>query len=66
VVSSLAPEYVINLTILIPDLATERSTFTDQIPPLSPSLMHRVHFFCFMLPPNFDLLILLHPDVTIG
>jgi hypothetical protein len=38
VVSSLAPEHVINLTTSILDQAIERSTFTDRTPPLDPSL----------------------------
>jgi hypothetical protein len=66
VVSSLVPEHVVNLTTLVHNHATERSAFTDRMPPLSPSLMHRVHFFYFTLSPKFDLLMLLQPDVTLG
>jgi hypothetical protein len=65
-VSSLALDHVINLATLVPDQATKQSAFTDRTPPLSPGLMHRVHFFCFTLPPNFDSLMLLQPDVTLG
>jgi hypothetical protein len=65
-VSSLAPEHVINLTTLVPDQAIERLAFTDRTPLLSPGIMHWVHFFCFTLPPNFESLMLLQPDVTLG
>jgi hypothetical protein len=65
-VSSLASEHVVNLATLVIDQATLRSAFTDRTPPLSLGLMHQVHIFCFTLPPNFEPLVLLQPDVTLG
>jgi hypothetical protein len=56
VVSSLAPEHVINLITLVPDQATGRSAFLDRTPPLELGLMHRVPSICFMLPSIFNLL----------
>jgi hypothetical protein len=59
--SSLAPEHVVNLVILVPDQATERSTFTDRTPLLEPSLMHQVPSICFTLSLIFNPQIIFFP-----
>jgi hypothetical protein len=40
VVSLLAPKHVVNLATLVPNQATDQSTFTDWIPSLNLDLMH--------------------------
>jgi hypothetical protein len=44
-----------NLAILVPDQATDRSTFTDRTPLLKPDFMSWVLLICFMLPSIFNL-----------
>jgi hypothetical protein len=59
--SSLVTEHVVNLTILVPDQATDRLAFPDRIVLLEPYLMHRVLSICFMLPSIFNLLSVFFP-----
>jgi hypothetical protein len=57
VVSSLAPEHVINLLTLVPDQATGGSALTDQTPPLKLYFMRRLPLIDFTLPSIFNIMI---------
>jgi hypothetical protein len=61
VISSLAPEHVINLVTSVLNQAIEQSAFTDWTPLMEPSLTHQVSSTCFTLSLIFNPLIIFFP-----